>query len=132
LLKRLEAVSIGELSLKIARDFGQDVTPEVRRVLSRLSPSGVGQLLRQKDTLWAEAQYEKDVRSSLNELLALELVSEVSPQELAQHNSEGHGCTATYTFGVRTTDLGRQTRSFLREVVSELARDVGGQSNEDL
>jgi hypothetical protein len=61
----------------------------------------------------------------LNELEDLGLVSEVPPKELAEHNSQNHG--AIYTFGVRTTDLGKKTRSFLRAVVSDLAREIGGQ-----
>jgi hypothetical protein len=127
-LKRSEAVSIGEFSLKVRRDFAEEVSPEVKGVLAMLSGPGVGQLLRLKDTLWTDAEDEKDIRNSMRELMKLGLVTEVSPQDLKQHNSETHGYT--WTFGVRITELGKSTRAFLRTVVSEIAREVGGQSND--
>jgi hypothetical protein len=110
------------LSLKVGQGLRQKASDAVKRVLDKLSPEGVKKILSMSQgSYWAKGN-EYDGRNENSELVKLGLVDEVPANELDQKNGLEH---KNFGYGIRPTQLGRETQSFLQSVVSEFVQQLG-------
>lgn len=115
LVNRSDSITIAGLSLKVSRDLRTKASPEVEKVVARLSRTGIEQVLSLSEkTTWKPDSVEH-ARGYTKELRDLGLVVELQPKELAE---VGAG------YGMRPTELGRQTQVFLRSVVAEFVQEL--------
>jgi hypothetical protein len=119
---RSDTITIAGLSLKVGQGLRQKASDAVKRVLDKLSPEGVKKILSMSQGSYWDKGNEYDGRNENSELVKLGLVDEVPANELDQKNGLEH---KNFGYGIRPTQLGRETQSFLQSVVSEFVQQLG-------
>jgi hypothetical protein len=126
IIGRSDTISIAGLSLKVSQGLKAKASPEVQRVLAKLSRSGVERVLRMSESAyWDRVPGRTYYKEDTADLLKLGLVSEVSAAEIDGLNAKEH---RNYDYGVRQTELGKETQSFLQSVVAEFVEELGRQA----
>lgn len=119
LVSRSENITIAGLTLEIEKGLRQQASPEVRQVLSELSPEGVRNLLTASEaSYWNEGSTSYG-RTANAELVNLGLLEEIPTDEL----NEPQGSTS-YGYGVRLTPFGKETQTFLFDLISEFVQEL--------
>lgn len=127
LLGRSNVVTIAGLSLKLGPGLRYQASPEVKNVLAELSQEAIERLLSMASSSWWNVGDESLGRSENVELVRLKLVEEVPADEVDSLNDRDQ---RRYGYGVRITELGIQTRSFLHSVVAEFVKELGNTTTE--
>jgi hypothetical protein len=130
LMRDAESVSIYSFSIKVKTDLRQQTTPEVgkvlatpevERVLARLSPDGIQKLLNSRFvSCWESGKDNiQQVKEMNKELMQLGLL-----QELPDMGSCLKNQGANYEYAVGPTDLGKATQEFIFAFVTQSAREL--------
>lgn len=126
IIGRSDTITIAGLSLKVGQGLKAKATPEVQKVLAKLSRSGVERVLRMSDSsYWTRGSGLSSDKNQGAELVKLGLETEVPQSELDALNLKQQ---TNYGFGLRITDLGRETQAFLQSVVAEFVQELGRQA----
>lgn len=127
LLSRSDTVTIAGLSLKLSPGLRHQASPDVKKVLAELSQEAIKRLLSMGSSTWWDVGEESRGRSENAELVRLNLVEEVPAHEIKKLNDRDQ---RNFCYGVRITELGRQTQSFLHSVVAEFVKELGHSTSE--
>ncbi len=121
LVRRSDTITIAGLSLEVSRELRRQASPEVEEVITELSKEGIKRVLRLSGGSYWDKGSETHGRADYTELIHLKLVEEIAVDELERQNQEEG---KNFGFGVRPTELGRQTQSFLQSVVAEFVQEL--------
>ena len=123
LVERSDTISIAGLSLKIGSALKNQATPEVERVLAKLTVAGIEKTLALGGSSWWGKESVDTAKRDYAELVALGLVEEVAQAELDARNKNYLGSLG---YGIKRTDLGEKTQVFLRSVVAQFVQELNG------
>ncbi len=118
---RSDTITIAGLSLKIGQGLRNKATPEVERVLAKMSKAGIERVLGMSESAWWDKGSIDFARAENKEIVALGLAVEVPTSEIEQRNAADK---RNFGYAVRITALGKQTQAFLRSVVAEFVQEL--------
>jgi hypothetical protein len=117
-----ESITIGQLSIKITK-LGIRPTPEVRDVLKDLSAQTINKLLELRPDQLSQVPPDVTSKSLNDRLIGLNLVKELSADQLADLSKRFVG--SKFVYGVGLTPLGADVQSYVQSVTSEVIREAG-------
>ena len=120
-----DTITIAGLSLKVSQGLKAKASPDVEKALSNLTKSGIERVLEMGEASYWDQNSIAHGKERNAELLKLGLVTEIPAIEIERINLRDgtkHG------YGVKRTELGKQTQAFLQSVVAEFAQELARQS----
>lgn len=128
IIGRSDAITIAGLSLKVSQGLKAKASPDAEKVLSNLTILAIEPVLQMGgmgESIFFDQNYTAYGQEQFAELLKLGLVTEIPPSEI-EHINIRDG--SKYGYGVKRTELGRQTQAFLQSVVAEFVQELVRQS----
>ena len=122
IVNRSETITIAGLSLKI-RNSGtvQQPSPGVKDILSKLSPEAVERMLNNATSSFWKKGDESFGRTEYTELIKYNLYREIPQKELSD---PARFKDKDYGFGVEITELGKETRKFLVQIIAGFVNEL--------
>lgn len=119
LVGEADTLNVGNLSFKRSSLLGQTAKPEVLKALEGLSESSINTLFARNlaTTCFGPPVLAEPVRNDHAQLIKNGLLEEISATELQIACQSSN--IPNPNFGVRLTDLGKDTRIFLLRVLSQ-------------
>jgi len=121
IIGRSESISIAGLSMRVSGRLRVKATPEVEKVLSRMSRDAVDVLISLQGEAYVLSEAQQSAILRYDELKALGLVEAVPANQLGPKPPYR---TVEFAYGVRLTPLGLRTQSFLRSVIAEFVKEL--------
>jgi hypothetical protein len=125
LVGEADTLNVGNLSFKRSSTLGQTAKPQVLKALEGLSESSINTLFARNlaITCFGPPVLAEPTRNDHAQLIKNGLLEEIAATELQTACQSSN--LPTPNFGVRLTDLGKDTRNFLFRVLSQFSNPQG-------